>query len=275
MEGSGCLGFGKDEASPQGQGAGSNRSMGNKLTFRRLRNGVRMGIRILPAWLLLMAAGGGMAWPQGRSAPAYPTESAYATDAADPMGVGEQPETSVSYAVGQQPAPAPAPQGQPLEQNAGASPNRVEPNPQSGGGGHLAQWMNRHSWMTLEQLQQALNQEPGFNLLSPQAQYRMHQRLAQLYAMKPLQRQRTLAHVEAMERLTPQQRSQVRGAMQQLASLPLAQRRQVIRLFRELRSFPPRQRWRLLNSPQFDWMDYHERTVLTSLVQVAPLLPQH
>ena len=245
--------------------------MGKKQTFRRPKNGARMRIRILPAWLLLMAANGGMAWAQGSSAPADPMGSIYAADSAGPRGGTGQAETSAPYAGGQ--PPAPALQGQSPGQNAGSAPSRATPNPQ-GGGDHLAQWMNRHSWMTLEQLQQALNQEPGFNLLSPQAQYRMHQRLAQLYAMKPLQRQRTLAHIEAMERLTPQQQAQVRGAMQQLGALPLAQRQQVIRLFRELRSFPPRQRWRLLNSPRFDWMDYHERTVLTNLVRLAPLLPQ-
>ncbi len=234
--------------------------MGKKLTFRRSRSGARMRIRartrILPVWLLLMAAGGGMAWTQGSPVPAYPAGTAYAADLADLLGSGEQDQTSAPYA-GLRPS----------------GPAQVGSNPQ-GDGGHLAQWMKRHSWMTLEQLQQALNKEPGFDLLPPEAQYRMHQRLAQLYAMQPLQRQRTLAHVEAMERLTPQQRSQVRGALQQLGSLPLAQRQQVIRLFRELRSFPPRQRWRLLNSPQLDWMDYNERTVLTNLVRLAPLLPQ-
>ena len=127
--------------------------------------------------------------------------------------------------------------------------------------------------MTLEQQQQALNREPGFNQLSPQAQYRMHKRLAQLYAMQPLQRQRTLAHIEAMERLTPDERSQVRGAMEQLGSLPPLQRRQVIQSFRQLRSLSPQQRWRILNSTQFDWMGYGERTVLTNLIRIAPMLP--
>jgi hypothetical protein len=107
------------------------------------------------------------------------------------------------------------------------------------GGEHLPEWMNQHGGMTLEQQQAALDREPGFRQLPPQTQMQMHQRLAQLNAMTPEQRARTLAHTEAMERLNPAQRSQVRGALEQLGSLPMDQRRQVMRSFRELRMLPP------------------------------------
>lgn len=141
------------------------------------------------------------------------------------------------------------------------------------GGEHLPEWMNQHQGMTLEQQQAALDREPGFRELPPQTQLQMHQRLAQLNAMTPEQRARTLAHTEAMERLNPVQRGQVRGAMQQLGSLPMDERRQVIRSFRELRMYPPEQRFGVMNSPRYAWLNYAQRTVLTNLITVAPLLP--
>jgi hypothetical protein len=133
--------------------------------------------------------------------------------------------------------------------------------------------MNQHQGMTLEQQQAALDREPGFRDLPIQTQQQMHQRLAQLNAMSPEQRARTLAHAEAMERLDPAQRSQVRGAMQQLGSLPMEQRRQVMRSFRELRAYPPEQRFGVMNSPRYGWLNYEQKTVLTNLIFVAPLLP--
>lgn len=254
-----------------GMEAGTNRSMGKKLTFRRVKNGA--GVRLL-AWLLLMAAAdGGVLFAQWGGVPANSSGQAH------PMAVGDGTGGSALYGAGQQQAPAPIVRGDQsggvIDEAAGqmkagggqTGPNRLR------GGDHLAQWMKRHSGMTLEQEQQALNQLPGFNLLSPQAQYRLHKRLAQLYAMQPLQRQRTLDHIEAMEQLTPGERSQVRGALEQLGALPPAQRRQVIRIFRQLRQLPPGQRWRAVNAPRFDWMPDDERIVLTNLVRVSPLLP--
>ncbi len=141
------------------------------------------------------------------------------------------------------------------------------------GGEHLPEWMNQHQGMTLEQQQQALDREPGFRELPQQTQLRMHQRLAELNAMSPIQRQRLLEHTEAMERLDPVQRSEVRGAMRQLGSLPPDQRRQVVRSFRELRMLPPDQRMGAMNSPRYGWMTYEQRTTLTNLLQIAPMLP--
>ena len=129
----------------------------------------------------------------------------------------------------------------------GGQQHLVGPNGRRGGE-HLPEWMEQHQGMTLEQQQAALDREPGFRELPAQTQMQMHQRLAQLNAMTPEMRARTLAHTEAMERLNPAQRSQVRGAMQQLGSLPQDQRRQVIRSFRELRMLPPEQRFGVMNS---------------------------
>jgi hypothetical protein len=141
------------------------------------------------------------------------------------------------------------------------------------GGEHLSEWLSQHSGMTLEQQQSALDREPGFRQLPPQTQQQMHQRLAQLNAMTPEQRARMLEHTEAMERLNPAQRSQVRGALEQLGSLPMDQRRQVMRSFRELRMLPPEQRFGMLNSPRYGWLNYAQRTVLTNLIVIAPMLP--
>ena len=179
---------------------------------------------------------------------------------------------------GQQHQPAPIvrrpPLGAPPGMKTGGALGDTHLLGPDGKGEHLAAWMNRHGGMTLQQQQQALDREPGFRELPPDMQMRMHQRLAQLNAMTPVQRQRTLEHAEAMERLTPVQRSEVRGAMQQLGSLPPNQRQQVIRRFQELRMMPPNQRMGMMMSPQYDWLNPAQRTVLTNLIQVAPMLPQ-
>jgi hypothetical protein len=101
----------------------------------------------------------------------------------------------------------------------------------------------------------------------------MHERLAQLNAMSPMQREHFLAHTEAMERLNPEQRSQVRGAMQQLGSLPMDQRQQVARSFREIRMLPPEERMGALNSPRYGWLNYEQRVTLSNLIRIAPMLP--
>jgi len=141
-------------------------------------------------------------------------------------------------------------------------------------GEHLPEWMNQHSDLTLEQQQQALGREPGFNELPAATQERMRERLSQLNAMSPLQRQRLLAHNESMERLNPEQRMQVRGAMEMWGSLPVDQRRQVMRSFRELRQLPADQRMSVMMSSQYHWMNPAQRTALMRLIQVEPMLPE-
>ena len=179
---------------------------------------------------------------------------------------------------GQQQKPAPIERrppagGQPANGGGEQQQHLVGPNGRRGGE-HLAEWMNQHQGMTLEQQQQALDQEPGFLELPAQTQQRMHKRLAQLNAMTPLQRQRLLEHTEAMERLTLGQRSQVREAMQRLGSLPIDQRRQVMRSFRELRQLPPNQRMVVMMSMRYSWMNTAQREALTRLIQVEPMLPE-
>jgi hypothetical protein len=176
---------------------------------------------------------------------------------------------------GQQERPAPIERRPPptgAMVQPGSQQHLVGPNGRRGGE-HLPEWMEQHQGMTLEQQQAALDREPGFRELPLQTQMQMHQRLAQLNAMTPEMRARTLAHTEAMERLSPAQRSQVRGVMEQLGLLPQDQRRQVIRSFRELRMLPPEQRFAMMNSPRYGWLNYAQRTVLTNLIFIAPMLP--
>ena len=179
---------------------------------------------------------------------------------------------------GGQQAPAPIERRPPATQ-----PGTRGPQGQGGGarlvgpgrpkGEHLAEWMNQHNNLTLEQQQEALGREPGFRELPAATQQRMRERLSQLNAMSPNQRQRVLDRNEAMERLTPEQRGQVRGAMQQLAGLPPEQRKPVAQSFRELRQLPPNQRMGVLFSPRYSWMNAEQKSALVHLIQVEPMLP--
>jgi len=139
---------------------------------------------------------------------------------------------------------------------------------------HLAEWMDSHRNLTLDQQQHALEAEPGFRQLQPDVQQRMHERLTQLNAMPPAQRERTIARTEAMERLSPPQRIQVRSALGDLGALPEDRRRAVARTFRALRDLPDTQRQAYLNSPQYrGQFSDHERATLNNLFVVAPYLP--
>ena len=213
----------------------------------------------------LLAGLSGAMFAQRHAAPSYRGSPSYVVvGGSQHHGFGGQQ---------QQPAPIerrPPPTGAMMQ--PGSQPHLVGPNGRRGGE-HLPEWMEQHQGLTLEQQQAALDREPGFRELPLQTQIQMHQRLAQLNAMTPEMRARTLAHTEAMERLDPAQRSQVRGAMQQLGSLPMEERRQVIRSFRELRMLPPEQRLGMMNTPRYGWLNYQQRTVLTNLIFIAPMLP--
>ena len=158
----------------------------------------------------------------------------------------------------------------PLGPRPAAAPPRA-PRPQQE---HLAQWMDRHSHLPLDQQRSALQREPGFRDLPPQTQQRMQDRLTQLNAMPPEQRRRLLERTEAMEKLSPPQRQQIRGAMQQLTNLPVDRRRLVARAFRDIREMPVPQRQAILTSDRFraEFSD-QERATLANLLTVEPYLP--
>jgi Protein of unknown function (DUF3106) len=139
---------------------------------------------------------------------------------------------------------------------------------------HLEEWMDRHRNMTLAQQQSALQHEPGFRELPPQAQQRELNNLAKLNSMPEEQRRRLLERNEMMEHLTPQQRQQVRSAAQQFNALPPDRRRLVARAFRDLREMPEPQRQSILNSDRLhgEFSDY-ERSTLNNLLAVEPYIP--
>ncbi len=134
-------------------------------------------------------------------------------------------------------------------------------------------WLNEHSNLSLQQQEQALDQEPGFHELPPETQQRYRNRLAQLDAMNPQRRQNILARNEAMERLSPEQRAEVRGALGQLGSLPQEQRHAVAQTFNALRALPANDRSAAFNSGRFGPpLNGQQQAVLSNLLTVEPLL---
>jgi hypothetical protein len=160
-------------------------------------------------------------------------------------------------------------QATPMQRRGAQAPGPNQPN-RAPKGEHLAEWMNKHSGLSLAQQQQALQREPGFHELPPQTQQRELDRLAQLNAMSPQQRDRLIRNTEVMERLTPDQRGQVRGAMEQLGALPPEQRRVVAHNFQELRYLPPEQRASAMSRMP---LNDAQRATLNNLLRVEPLLP--
>jgi hypothetical protein len=139
---------------------------------------------------------------------------------------------------------------------------------------HLAQWMQRHSNLSLPQQQRALENEPGFRSLPPETQDRLRNRLVQLNNMSPEQLQRTTQRTELMERLTPDQRQQFRSSVQQLGQFPEDRRRLVAHAFRDLRELPPPQREAMLNSDRYrGQFSDQERSTLSNLLAVEPYIP--
>ena len=139
---------------------------------------------------------------------------------------------------------------------------------------HLAEWMNRHRDLPVQQQQRALESEPGFKEYPAQTQQRLRDRLTELNNMRPAQRERILEHNEVMEHLSAPQRQQVRGAMLQLSSLPEDRRHAVARAFRDLRTMPEADRQQYLNSPAFkSQYNEQERGTLNNLMAVEPYLP--
>jgi Protein of unknown function (DUF3106). len=139
---------------------------------------------------------------------------------------------------------------------------------------HLAQWMDRHSSLPLDQQQKALESEPGFHDLPAETQQRMRDRLTQLNSMPPEQRRRLLERNEAIAHLSVAQRQQFRGAMQQFGSLPQDRRRLVGRAFRDLREMPEPQRQAMMNSDRFrSQFSDEERNTLNNLLAVEPYIP--
>jgi hypothetical protein len=168
----------------------------------------------------------------------------------------------VPRAVAQQPRPAPHSSPQP------GFPGIHHPGKNQE---HLLQWMDRHSNLTPDQQQKALEREPGFHDLPAPTQDRMRERLSQLNNMSPDRRRRWLERNEAIARLAPQQRQQVRDTMKQFRDLPPDRKREVARAFRELRDLPPDQQQNLLRSDRYrTQFSPQELDALSGLISIEP-----
>jgi hypothetical protein len=134
--------------------------------------------------------------------------------------------------------------------------------------GNLAQWMQDHKNLSLQDQQRALENEPGYRQLDPQTQQHMRDRLAQLNNMNPQQRQRILDRNEALERLTPQQREQYGNASNALTSAPPERQRPMARAILDLTEMPPGQREQVIDSPAFraQFSDSERSTIRTLLM---------
>lgn len=138
--------------------------------------------------------------------------------------------------------------------------------------GHLADWMQKHSNMSLADQQRAMQNEPGFRDLPQWQQQQELNQLARLYAMKPAERERTLARNEALERLSPGQQQQYRAAAQQLYALPPARQGLIRSAMLDLREMPPAQREQVVASPAFaaEFPDPGDRAMIRTLLIVEP-----
>ena len=175
----------------------------------------------------------------------------------------------------QNPREARAP-GTPPE--AGGREN-FRPGPSSGirpgGGQHLPQWFAQHGGLPVDQQEQALRREPGFERLPPEQQQHLIDRLQRLNLQPPAQRQRMMERNERFEALPPERQQEVRGAGQALGQMPPDRREAVRQAFRDLRNLPVEERANALNSARFQ-AEYspQERTVLNNLLSIEPYQPR-
>jgi hypothetical protein len=141
--------------------------------------------------------------------------------------------------------------------------------------GHLADWMQNHSNMSLAEQQRAMQNEPGFRELDRQTQQRELNRLGQLYALSPQQRARRLDRLEAFENLNPAQRQQYDAAARQLGVLPRPRQNMIAHAMIDMRDMPPQQREQVIDSPAFaqQFPDPGERAMIRTLLSAEPYSP--
>ena len=113
-------------------------------------------------------------------------------------------------------ASAPHPPSTPHSSNSHPANNQQHPP----GKQHLSEWMQKNQGLSTDEQVKKLQQEQGFNKLTPQQQQSATNHLRQLNQMPPEQRQRELERVENIERLSPQQQEQLRSSAHQLGQMP-------------------------------------------------------
>ncbi|MGC2403473.1 MAG: DUF3106 domain-containing protein [Acidobacteriaceae bacterium] len=155
-----------------------------------------------------------------------------------------------------------------------AHPPPIRPRMENNQQPHLGTWLERHSNLSPQEQEKALQNEPGFGQLPPETQQRLLSRLQQLNRMPPAQRQRMVDRIEVMERMSPEMRQEVRSSVQQFHTLPTDRQRMMKKAFRDLREYPPEQRQAMMNSAQFQaQFSPQERGILGNMLTMEPYRP--
>ncbi len=140
-----------------------------------------------------------------------------------------------------------------------------------GPGRHGGDWLRKMHNLPADQQERALQNDPEFQRLSPEAQARLRERLRQFNKLSPEQRERMLNRWEQFEHLTPEQQQQARRLHQRMRELPEARRRMMYRALQHLRDMPAGERQRVLASDRFrNMFSDEERNLLRGMAEMGP-----
>lgn len=133
----------------------------------------------------------------------------------------------------------------------------------------LEMWMQQHRNLSPADQQRALQGDPSFRALPPQAQIRTLNELRRLQGMNP----EALNRRRALLRMTPAQRQQFDLAMQQYAALAPGRQQIVGRAFAALRRVPPPDRAAAMATfPPLQQLSPTERQTLQNLLAWEPYM---
>jgi hypothetical protein len=138
---------------------------------------------------------------------------------------------------------------------------------------HSGEWLRKYKDLPPEQKQQALENDPEFQHLSPERQEKLRQRLQRFNSLPPEQQQRILSRMETWEHLTPVQKQQARELYGRFRNLPPERRRMVRGAVNELRALPPDQRKQTVDSDRYKSQFTPQERELLSGVSELPLAP--
>ena len=133
----------------------------------------------------------------------------------------------------------------------------------------LEMWMQQHRNLSPADQQRALQSDPSFRALPPQAQIRTLNELRRLQGMNPQELNRR----RALLRMTPQQQQQFNVTMQQYAALPPARQQLVGRAFAALRRVPAQDRAAAMSTfPPVQRLSPYELQTLQNLLAWEPYM---
>ncbi|MGH8459138.1 MAG: DUF3106 domain-containing protein, partial [Nevskiales bacterium] len=99
-------------------------------------------------------------------------------------------------------------------------------------GRHGGDWLRKMHNLPADEQERALQNDPEFQRLSPEAQARLRERLRKFNNLPPEQRERMFDRWERFEHLTPEQQQRARRLHHRLRELPEARRRMRYRALR-------------------------------------------